>query len=150
MFPHPPVCIVQITFPPFGETAFPISPNQGGRQVEKKQLVNCINSFWPPQYIWYPNPSLLTWQGEVVWCWLIGRSSCRSGRHLPSHLLLIMQRSSLSSALSGSDSQNSNRQIGNLSLASAFALQLRHNTVMEGEKLDWESTKRKRRWVEGG
>lgn len=36
-----------------------------GRQVEKKQLVNCFNSFWPSQCIWYPNPSLLTWQDEA-------------------------------------------------------------------------------------
>lgn len=49
-----------------------------GRQVGKKQLVNCINSFWTPQYVWYPNPSLLTWQGEGVWCCLIGSSSCCS------------------------------------------------------------------------
>lgn len=40
-----PVCIVQITFLLLGRAAFPISPNWGERQVKKKQLVNCINSF---------------------------------------------------------------------------------------------------------
>lgn len=115
-----------------------------GRQVEKKHLVNCINSFWPPQNVWYPNPSLLTWQGEGVWCRVIGKSSCHSIRHLPSHIPLIPHPSSLSSALSSSNSQNPNRQIVYVSLASALALLAQAQRGQTRKEIGLEFVKRRR------
>lgn len=59
-------------------------------RLRRSSWLTALTHFGPPQFVWYPNPPLLTWQDEGVWYCLIGRSSCRSGRHLPSHLPLIM------------------------------------------------------------
>lgn len=84
------VCVLGLHSPDYIPPPFQFLPTRR-RQVKKKQLVNCLNSFFCPlQYSWCCNPSGLTRQDEGMWGWLIGRSSCHSRRHLPPHPSLIM------------------------------------------------------------